>query len=72
MEDNTLLQQNIQMMGGDPFEQSNGVLEQLQQMQYSYGMFGNQWYHITIILFLRVNKHILLDLGLKIKKVSYS
>lgn len=41
-QDNALLEQNIQMMGGDPIEQSNGALEQLQKLQYSYGMFGNQ------------------------------
>ena len=30
-------------MGGDPFQNSNGVLQQLDQMSYSYGMFNNQW-----------------------------
>jgi hypothetical protein len=28
--------------GGDPFQSSNGALQQLDQMNYSYGMFGNQ------------------------------
>lgn len=37
-----MLQQNIQIMGGDPFQSSNGALQQLDQMNYSYGMFGNQ------------------------------
>ncbi len=37
-----MLQQNIQIMGGDPFQSSNGALQQMDQMNYSYGMFGNQ------------------------------
>lgn len=28
-------------MGGDPFQQSNGAFEQLEKVNYSYGMFGN-------------------------------
>jgi hypothetical protein len=32
-----MLQQNIQAMG----EQSNGALQELQKLQYSYGMFAN-------------------------------
>lgn len=40
-EDNGLLQQNLEMMGGDPFQQSNGAFQELQKMQYSYGMFQN-------------------------------
>ena len=40
-EDNGLLQQNLEIMGGDPFQQSNGALQELQKMQYSYGMFQN-------------------------------
>jgi hypothetical protein len=27
-------------MGGDPFQQSNGVFEQLEKVNYSFGMFG--------------------------------
>lgn len=37
--DNELLQQNLQVMGGDPFEQSNGAFQELNKLQYSYGMF---------------------------------
>lgn len=40
-EDNELLQQNLAIMGGDPFQQSNGAVESLQKLQYSYGMFQN-------------------------------
>jgi hypothetical protein len=40
-QDNALLQQNLQVMGGDPFEQSNGAMQELQKLQYSYGMFQN-------------------------------
>ena len=36
-----LLNQNLNVMGGDPFQQSNGVFEQLEKVNYSYGMFGN-------------------------------
>jgi hypothetical protein len=28
-------------MGGDPFQQSNGALQELEQRSYSYGMFNN-------------------------------
>lgn len=28
-------------MGGDPFQSSNGALQQLDQLNYSYGMFNN-------------------------------
>ena len=28
-------------MGGDPFKSSNGALQQLDQLNYSYGMFNN-------------------------------
>lgn len=31
-EDNELLQQNLQAMGGDPFLQSNGALQELQKI----------------------------------------
>jgi hypothetical protein len=40
-QDNELLRQNLEIMGGDPFEQSNGALQELQKLQYSYGMFQN-------------------------------
>ena len=35
-----LLQNSIQVMGGDPFASSNGALAQLEATNYSYGMFG--------------------------------
>ena len=28
-------------MGGDSFQTSNGALQQLDQINYSYGLFGN-------------------------------
>ena len=40
-EDQALLQQNLEMMGGDPFQQSNGALQEMEKLQYSYGMFQN-------------------------------
>ena len=38
-----MLQENIQIMGGDPFQSSNGALQQLDQLNYSYGLFNNPW-----------------------------
>jgi hypothetical protein len=40
-EDTNLLKKNIDIMGGDPFEQSNGAIQDLEKMSYSYGMFQN-------------------------------
>ena len=39
--DTQMLQENIQIMGGDPFQSSNGALQQLDQLNYSYGLFNN-------------------------------
>lgn len=36
-----ILQQSLEVTGGDPFQKSSGVLQQLDKMSYSYGMFGN-------------------------------
>jgi hypothetical protein len=41
LEDTDLLRNNIEAMGGDPFQQSNGALQELEQKSYSYGMFNN-------------------------------
>ncbi len=35
------MQQSLEVTGGDPFQKSSGVLQQLDKMSYSYGMFGN-------------------------------
>lgn len=45
IQDTQMLQENIQIMGGDPFQSSNGALQQLDQLNYSYGMFNNPWTH---------------------------
>ena len=36
-----ILQQSLEITGGDPFKKSSGVLQQLEKMNYSYGMFGS-------------------------------
>ncbi len=36
-----MMEQNIAMMGGDPFNVNNGALDQLNKNNYSYGMFKN-------------------------------
>lgn len=36
-----ILQQSLEVTGGDPFQKSSGVLQQLEKMNYSYGMFGS-------------------------------
>ncbi len=41
-EDTSLLRSNIAALGGDPFEQSNGALQELEKRAYSYGMFENK------------------------------
>jgi hypothetical protein len=41
-EDTNLLRNNIEALGGDPFNQSNGALQELEKRSYSYGMFQNQ------------------------------
>lgn len=41
VQDTQMLQENIQIMGGDPFQSSNGALQQLDQLNYSYGLFNN-------------------------------
>ena len=38
-EDRNLLHRSIVNMGGDPFEQSNGVFKELEKASYSFGMF---------------------------------
>ena len=35
-----ILQQNIEVIGDDPFQTSNGALEQMEKQNYAYGMFG--------------------------------